>query len=501
VWPFCQLSTNEPYNAPLVEGEHYLCKVAVMYSTGMSAWSEPVEWVYEPCDHWGPVDAVEVNTTGEGNHIEWVFEHGFNPYGGDTPGPGPQPGAGDWYYYDNGVNVDAIGTGGGNFYWGVMFPAGSYTGNTVTKVSAYDYMAMTGNVTIYTGGTNAPGTAVGQTNVTFTGSEDFVEFEFASPVAIDPSQNVWVVFYNGSGATYPAAVCDNTGDANGRWVSIDGTDWMDLVSAGLDNTFMVRAYIASGRGTAQQVNVYGNGDGGTLAVSGNGPRVKNAESMDFVMTSENTAEFNIGNMANYDGRVYFLHKLVNDIFNSVSLSISHLRYKIIQMLNNLESQSVKNVNLSDFTFKMFAEVFSNYDIIVKANNKKYIYFDNIKKFPEKIFCKMPKLYTFIEVLESKKAVYIRVPQQSLGFIILLATDLFDLRQIDFLSNCYCLFRDAMPVDYEKGTEQLKKTTDNQGTTSSLIGPFNGLASTSVSREHLSKKYRKVNCKRKMFGYK
>ncbi len=32
VHPFCQLSTDEPYNAPLVEGEHYLCKVACMYS-------------------------------------------------------------------------------------------------------------------------------------------------------------------------------------------------------------------------------------------------------------------------------------------------------------------------------------------------------------------------------------------------------------------------------------------------------------------------------------
>ena len=98
VWPFCQLSTNEPYNAPLVEGEHYLCKVAVMYSTGMSAWSEPVEWVYEPCDHWGPVDYVDVSTIGEGNLIEWGFDHGFNPYGGDTPGPGP--GAGDSFTYD-----------------------------------------------------------------------------------------------------------------------------------------------------------------------------------------------------------------------------------------------------------------------------------------------------------------------------------------------------------------------------------------------------------------
>ena len=98
VWPFCQLSTNEPYNAPLVEGEHYLCKIAVMYSTGMSAWSEPVEWVYEPCDHWGPVDVVDVNTTGQGNLITWEFEHGFNPYGGDTPGP--QPGQGDAFSVD-----------------------------------------------------------------------------------------------------------------------------------------------------------------------------------------------------------------------------------------------------------------------------------------------------------------------------------------------------------------------------------------------------------------
>ena len=310
--PFCQLSTNEPYNAPLVEGEHYLCKVACMYSTGLGAWSEPVEWVYEPCDHWGPVDEVTVNTTGQGNHVQWVFEHGFNPYGGDTPGPGPQPGSGEWYYYDNGVNVDAIGTGGGNFYWGVMFPAGSYTGNMVTKVSTYDYMAMSGNVTIYTGGTTAPGTAVGQTNVTLTGSEDFVEFEFAEPVTIDPAQNVWVVFYNGSGATYPAAVCDNTGDPNGRWVSIDGASWMDLVDAGLSYTFQVRAYIASGRGTTQQVNVYGNGDGGTLAISGNGPRVRSGEGIDFVMTSETTAEFNIADIANFDGRVYFLHKLYND---------------------------------------------------------------------------------------------------------------------------------------------------------------------------------------------
>jgi hypothetical protein len=200
VHPFCQLSTNEPYNAPLVEGEHYLCKVATVYSTGMSAWSEPVEWQYEPCDHWGPVDEVTVSATGEGNLIEWVFDHGYNPYGGDTPGPGPQPGVGDWYYYDDGVNVDAIGlTAGGSFYWGVMFPAGSYNGNMVTKVSMYDYAAHTGTILVYQGGTNAPGTLMGQQAYTCTGAEDFVEWEFTAPVAIDPSQNLWIVMNNNNG--------------------------------------------------------------------------------------------------------------------------------------------------------------------------------------------------------------------------------------------------------------------------------------------------------------
>ena len=158
---------------------------------------------------------------------------------------------GNWYYYDNGSNEDAIGTGGGNFWWGIMLPAGSYEGNRLTKVAAYDYMAMTGTASIYQGGTSAPaGTALGTVNVTMTGSNDFREYEFAEAVELDPEQNVWVVFYNGSGATYPAAVCTNTGDANGRWVSLDGSTWEDLAGYSLNYTFMVRAYIESGSGPA-----------------------------------------------------------------------------------------------------------------------------------------------------------------------------------------------------------------------------------------------------------
>ena len=171
-----------------------------------------------------------------------------------------------WYYYDDGANVDAIGTGGGNFWWGIMLPAGSYTGNTLTKVAAYDYEAMTGTASIYQGGTNAPsGSAIGTVDVTLTGSNNFVEFTFAEPVTINPQQNVWVVFYNASGASYPAAVCNNTGDANGRWVSLDGTTWVDLTSYSLDYTFMVRAYIEQGASSA----VYTEGQSCTVVATAN----------------------------------------------------------------------------------------------------------------------------------------------------------------------------------------------------------------------------------------
>ena len=149
-----------------------------------------------------------------------------------------------WYYYDDGVNVDAIGLeNGGSFYWGVMFPSGNYTGNAVTKVKMYDYAAHTGNIMIYQGGTTAPSTLVYTQAYACTGSESFVEWTLSSPVAVNPNQNLWIVMHNNDGQ-YVAPVCDNTGNPNGRWVSTDGSSWTDLASINdLNYTWMLRAYI------------------------------------------------------------------------------------------------------------------------------------------------------------------------------------------------------------------------------------------------------------------
>lgn len=173
---------------------------------------------------------------------------------------------GQWYYYDDGVNVDGIGTDGGNFWWAIMLPAGSYTGHALTKVAAYDREAMTGTASIYQGGTDAPsGAAIATVPVTFTGAQEFVEFTFDDPVTLNPQQNVWVVFYNGSGASFPAAVCADTGDANGRWVSLDGTSWVNLASYELYYTFMIRVYIEQGATSA----VYTEGQSCTVTATPN----------------------------------------------------------------------------------------------------------------------------------------------------------------------------------------------------------------------------------------
>ena len=148
------------------------------------------------------------------------------------------------YKYDNGTFAGNTGMGSGAFRWGVMFPAGSYTGNTVFKVSVYDPTAMTGSVTIYNDGDTAPANAVATVPVIFTGVGDFIDIEVNA--TIDDTKNVWVIFNNESGAGYPAAgSTDDLGDANGRWVELSGT-WYDLANAGVSNrAFMIHAEIGT----------------------------------------------------------------------------------------------------------------------------------------------------------------------------------------------------------------------------------------------------------------
>ena len=264
--PFCQVATEG-----LVEGQHYICKVAAVYSTGQGPWSE-VEWQYESCENYaGTVDGV----TADGNTISWTY-----PDGGE---PTPPPTTGQWYYYGDDVQTTGVGASG-PFYWAVMFPAGSYTGNQVTKVATYGAHddtygtngAFTGTATIYNDGTTAPANAVGTMNITMPDTDQLVEFEFPAPVVIDPTKNLWVVFYNASSTDYVGSCCNDSGDPNGRWVSLDGTSWMDLATAGVPGyNWMLRAYVAGGAKGEVEVISYEPEHINSGVLSNNGVKVNN----------------------------------------------------------------------------------------------------------------------------------------------------------------------------------------------------------------------------------
>ena len=185
----------------------------------------------------------------------------------------PNP-VGDWLYYDNGTNEDAIG-GPAEFQWGIMFPSevlAAYEGTSFTKVSLFDYAASSGDIKVYYGGTNAPQELVHSQPYSVSGTGAFVEFDLTAALPVDPTMNVWVTFTTSQGTSYPAAVCANTGDANGRWISLDGSVWEDIVDYGLSNTWMMRAYVTNAKGEVSSLAPIADegftATGGELAVAG-----------------------------------------------------------------------------------------------------------------------------------------------------------------------------------------------------------------------------------------
>ena len=232
------------------EGETHVGGVAPLYASGMGDWSY-YTWTYKACSHFNEVTEFTSAVNEQTVTLNWTL-----PGGQPTP---PTPGEGQWYQY--GTDVVATGVGAsGAFYWAVMFPAGSYEGEFVTKAATYEMSGypFSGTVTIYNDGTNAPATAVGTMPVSVAGATDqWAEFEFAEPIAIDPTKNLWIVFYNETSTSYPAAACADAGDPNARWVSLDGSSWMDLATAGLSGySWMIKAYVAQGaKGEVNEISV------------------------------------------------------------------------------------------------------------------------------------------------------------------------------------------------------------------------------------------------------
>jgi len=153
----------------------------------------------------------------------------------------------EWLYYDDGTYATSVGAGG-TLYWGTMFPAASlapYAGTSLTKVAVHTSYACSATLNVYVGGAQPGGSPAATQTFTMAGDQEFMEIVLNNPVAVDGTQNLWITFYQ-SGVTYPADACSDTGDANNRWVSIDGASWMDLAEAGLPGYgWMIRGFVTN----------------------------------------------------------------------------------------------------------------------------------------------------------------------------------------------------------------------------------------------------------------
>lgn len=210
------------------EGETHTTMVRAMYYSGVNE-DATYTWTYTPCDNYVAPSDFEVEDLGDAAVLYWSV-------------PENQVSGGEWSYYDDNYNTGAVGAGGASFYWGIMLPAGTWSGQYLGKVSVFDYDAFTGRILIYQGGETAPGTLVYSQQYLSKGSGRYVEYPINSLVELDESQNLWVVVNNVTNASYPAAYCDDMGDPNARWISVDGYEWFDLMGANISGTWMIRAY-------------------------------------------------------------------------------------------------------------------------------------------------------------------------------------------------------------------------------------------------------------------
>ena len=173
-------------------------------------------------------------------------DHGALISWGERPEPINQ-----WLYFDDGVFKRSLGGDDEpRIFWAIRFDAeelAEYVGTSLKKVSLYDVGAGTYQLWIYVGGDTAPRTLVRSQNMTLAGAQAWHEETISPAFEILENEPLWVVVGQ-QGLARPAAACQDMGDANGRWVSLDGETWTDMHTFNMHYTWMLRAFVTNQAG-------------------------------------------------------------------------------------------------------------------------------------------------------------------------------------------------------------------------------------------------------------
>lgn len=190
----------------------------------------------------------------------------------------------EWLYYDNGNYYTNVAYMPENipFSWAVAFPSSmlqSYEGHVLTKVALFENDWNTGDLrmSVYYGEDYMPRTLMAEQIVTPLCEWWFHEIELETPIDIDTTKYLWIVFSELTVTeTYSAACSENlvSANSNARWVQFEENKWMDMGET--DDRlstlqFMIRAYVTDPWGIEKQLvepamEVYPNPGGNTLNI-------------------------------------------------------------------------------------------------------------------------------------------------------------------------------------------------------------------------------------------
>ena len=194
-------------------------------------------------------------TSGEDGKLA-LYSEGFHGEGGPdlyNNYTAPEIDIEEWLHYDDGIYATSVGASGSPFWWGIKLDMEAYAGTKLTKVSVYDFADMEGEIMIYQTEGTPSGEPIQKQNISLTGSSGFVEFILDTPYYIDDSKPLWIVVHYISGFSYPAAVSNDSGNPNGRWISLNNSSWNDLANYGYYYTWMLRGFVTNQEGRTMAI--------------------------------------------------------------------------------------------------------------------------------------------------------------------------------------------------------------------------------------------------------
>lgn len=173
-------------------------------------------------------------------------DHGALVSWGERPEPINQ-----WLHFDNGEFKRSLGGDDEpRIFWAIRFEAedlAEYVGTALKKVKLYDVGAGTYQLWIYVGGDTAPRNLVRSQNMALTNAQAWHEETISPAYDIPENEPLWIVVGQ-QGLSRPAAACQDMGNANGRWVSLDGETWTDMHTFNMYYTWMLRAFVTNQAG-------------------------------------------------------------------------------------------------------------------------------------------------------------------------------------------------------------------------------------------------------------